>query len=61
MDMKDIQKEIAGIFADEHERLEKIEENVCRHISTVYDLGYDDGWKAAFNKIREKFVEGKEK
>lgn len=58
--MKDIQEEIAGIFADEREHLEEIEENISKQISTVYDLGYNDGWKAAFNKIREKFVEGKE-
>lgn len=59
MNVKDIQKEIAGIFAEERERLENVELKVTEKINEVYDLGYDDGWKAAFEKIREKFGQGR--
>ena len=51
--MKDIQEEIAGIFADERERIENIEANMNERVTTAYDLGYNDGWNAAFNTIKE--------
>ena len=51
--------EIAGIFADERERIENIEANMNERVTTAYDLGYNDGWNAAFNTIKEKFGDGR--
>ena len=59
MNMKDIQEEIAGIFADERERIENIEANMNERVTTAYDLGYNDGWNAVFNTIKEKFGNGR--
>ena len=52
-------KDIAGIFADERERIENIEANMNERVTTAYDLGYNDGWNAAFNTIKEKFGDGR--